>query len=356
MIHDLTSREAVLAAVDEFEALGQRDFLAKYGFRPARGYFLVHDGKHYDSKAIVGAAHGFQFDRPLAYDEFSGGEQTVATKLESLGFQVQRPLAKGAASEDAGSPAARHPTWNRDELIIALAAYVRWEGNPPAKTSADIMALSQFLNGLRISLGTPAHETLRNANGVYMKLMNFRRFDPAYSNQGKSGLTRGGKLEEEIWDTFCPDPERLGRIADAIRSGLPVAGQLAAHVAAEQPDDEAADFVEAEEGRILSVLHLRRERAPKLAKAKKDQAYKTLGKLCCEVCLFDFHAAYGERGKGFIECHHLRPLESLPGISKTRLDDLALVCANCHRMIHARRPWLDLEALRSRRERSLDGS
>jgi 5-methylcytosine-specific restriction protein A len=49
-------------------------------------------GKHYDSKAIVGAAYGFQFPEkgPLRGAQFSGGENTVERKLEQLGFEVVR--------------------------------------------------------------------------------------------------------------------------------------------------------------------------------------------------------------------------------------------------------------------------
>jgi 5-methylcytosine-specific restriction protein A len=34
-----------------------------------------------------------------------------------------------------------------------------------------------------------------------------------------------------------------------------------------------------------------------------------------------------------------------PG-AKTRLSDLHLLCANCHRMVHAKRPWLTLDELK----------
>jgi hypothetical protein len=54
--------------------------------------------------------------------------------------------------------------------------------------------LSRLLNQLTVTIGTGSPD-FRNPNGVYMKLMNFRRFDPIYQAQGKSGLTRGNKLE-----------------------------------------------------------------------------------------------------------------------------------------------------------------
>lgn len=88
----LTSRRAVLAAVEEYDRLGRDGFRKKYGFGAARSYFLVHDGRRYDSKAIVGAAHEFQHPSlgPLRASDFSGGEATVARLLENLGFDVER--------------------------------------------------------------------------------------------------------------------------------------------------------------------------------------------------------------------------------------------------------------------------
>ena len=57
-LRDIT-RTAVLAAIAEYDRLGQDEFLDKYGFDRARSYLLIHNGKAYDSKAIVGVAHGF---------------------------------------------------------------------------------------------------------------------------------------------------------------------------------------------------------------------------------------------------------------------------------------------------------
>jgi 5-methylcytosine-specific restriction protein A len=84
------TREAVLAALAECDALGQDAFLDKYGFHPARSYVLVHNGKRYDSKAIAGVAHGHLPGRQLLTPgEFSGGEATVGRRLRNLGFTVQ---------------------------------------------------------------------------------------------------------------------------------------------------------------------------------------------------------------------------------------------------------------------------
>lgn len=90
-LSDLTSQQAIRDAVAEFDRLGQERFLSTYGFGKAREYFLDLNGRLYDSKAIVGAAHGYQFPQqgPLKASEFSGGEATVRAKLEELGFKVK---------------------------------------------------------------------------------------------------------------------------------------------------------------------------------------------------------------------------------------------------------------------------
>ena len=56
----LTDAEAVRQALAEYDRLGQAAFLDRYGFRPARNYMLEHNGNVYDSKAIFGAAFGYQ--------------------------------------------------------------------------------------------------------------------------------------------------------------------------------------------------------------------------------------------------------------------------------------------------------
>jgi len=101
------------------------------------------------------------------------------------------------------------------------------------------------------------------------------------------------------------------------------------------------------EGRLLTVLHRRRERSRQIVEKKKTAALKAVGDIICEACDFSYLTRYGERGRGYIECHHIRPVESLGDGTPTRLSNLALLCANCHRMVHAGRPWLTVVELRA---------
>lgn len=256
------------------------------------------------------------------------------------GYKGVRDLAKLPIVEATRSS---NPDWTRDELILALNLYLKHRPNPPDKASKEIIELSKTLQRLGQRLFAPSERaaSFRNANGAYMKLMNFRRLDPEYTSGGKKGLTQGAKGEEEVWTEFANDPARCRATAEAIIAAVddPEAGG--------PETDITQDIEEAAEGRLLTRKHLARERNRKLVEAKRRQTLKKLGKLECEVCKFDFAARYGSRGAGFIECHHTKPVATLTEGHKTHINDLALVCANCHRMIHHSKPWFTLEAIRA---------
>jgi hypothetical protein len=89
------------------------------------------------------------------------------------------------------------------------------------------------------------------------------------------------------------------------------------------------------EGKPQLQTHYRRERSRKLIAMKKGRFKNQRGKLFCEICGFSFEDKYPPPlGLDFIEAHHKVPLSQIDEISKTTLDDLILVCSNCHRMIH----------------------
>ena len=111
------------------------------------------------------------------------------------------------------------------------------------------------------------------------------------------------------------------------------------------------ELQEAPEGRLLTRKHLARERNRKV-ESKKKAASRKYGSLACEACDFDFAMAYGDRGSGFIECHHTKPVAMLAEGAKTHINDLALVCANCHRMIHRGKDWLSIAELKELRVQS----
>jgi hypothetical protein len=82
--------------------------------------------------------------------------------------------------------------------------------------------------------------------------------------------------------------------------------------------------------------HRRRERRLRVSKIHAARAMSADGRLQCEVpgCEFEFGAVYGPLGEGYAQVHHLKPLGGRRGDEPTTLEDLAIVCANCHAMIH----------------------
>ncbi len=93
--------------------------------------------------------------------------------------------------------------------------------------------------------------------------------------------------------------------------------------------DESREIYPQYENRRRVVSHLHRERSRLLAtECKVRDNYQ------CQVCELRFDERYGKIGKGFAEAHHRVPLSQLRENVRTRIEDLATVCANCHRMLH----------------------
>jgi predicted HNH restriction endonuclease len=73
--------------------------------------------------------------------------------------------------------------------------------------------------------------------------------------------------------------------------------------------------------------------------------------LRCDVCDFSFTEKYGELGQNYIEAHHTTPVSKLRAGERTKVKDLAKVCANCHRMLHIGTDCLSIAELRERLKR-----
>jgi len=105
--------------------------------------------------------------------------------------------------------------------------------------------------------------------------------------------------------------------------------------------------VEFPEGKRLQQLHIKRERNAKLIRLAKARFKEKHGHLFCEVCRFDFDLTYGQPGVDFVEAHHTIAVSLLSRDAKTKVSDLAMVCSNCHRMLHRTRPWRSIPQLQS---------
>lgn len=285
-------------------------------------YAIRHFDNLYPAKMAISLATGH------SRQKFSGGESAGAANqfVRDLGFEVI-PLR------------GRNPPWLRDELILALDLYLQDRESPPGKSSAPVLELSYLFSRVGPALQGQSFPQYRNPNGVYMKLMNFRGHDPMFPKQ--KGLEHGSQLEGSIWEEFGNDPTKCHIAANSIRAAFE---RLLTDPSLSHPVSDEEDY-EASEGRAVTRIHVTRERNRKLIEKKKTSALKKNGHLACEVCGFDFAKCFGERGKGFIECHHEKPVTEMSAGEKTNTKDLRLVCSNCHRMIHTKKPWLTVTEL-----------
>ncbi len=235
----------------------------------------------------------------------------------------------------------RNPPWHRDELILTLNLYFQLDSSSFISSNTEIIKLSQILNKLPIHSEDLRKTDFRNPNGVAMKLSNFTAIDPQNDSKGLSSYS---KLDEKTFFEFNTKQDELKRISALIIESLEEEEIIQKLYKIEDEFDNTVK--ERFEGEVLYKLHKLRERDRKLTDSKKNKAFQETGKLECEACGFDFFEKYGELGEGFMECHHTKPLSTYQSKQKTKLEDLALVCSNCHRMLHRNIEDMSIETLK----------
>jgi hypothetical protein len=249
----LQSPASVQAALDEFARLGRTAFLARYGFGKSRD-FLVRDprsGQLCDSKAIVGAAFGHQFPQegPLGPSEFSGGEATVAPKLQRLGFEVVR------IGED----------WNLDEVEATVTSYfemLRLEAAQQRYVKANFNA--QLRQQLRARSKGSVELKFQNISAVLYGLE--LPFIAGYKPRSNAQLL----LRQVVQQFLLKHPGLIAQVVDALEEvKTPAEQTFHAMVVAPPP---MVDVVQAEKGE-------RRSRLPrKIDWAHRDEVNRTLGR------------------------------------------------------------------------------
>ncbi len=169
----------VVRATEEYDRLGQEEFLAEHGFGRATAYLLIYRGRSYDSKAILGVAYKYATGVRIGPHDFSGGVYGAAGVLRKLGFEVRNTqdtadqrMADRAGPGNAVRPDVRTPAPARgtpqpaaealDEVVperslLVLTCSGRKErgGRPPCQ--ADRQAWPQDLREARIRVLATAH-------------------------------------------------------------------------------------------------------------------------------------------------------------------------------------------------------
>jgi 5-methylcytosine-specific restriction protein A len=233
----------------------------------------------------------------------------------------------------------RNPKWERDEVILALNLYFDENRGTIESNNPKIIELSELLNRLPIHSNRPDEEKFRNPNGVTLKLGNFLALDPNYLGKGMESFS---KLDEAVFNEYFENLIELRDVAEGIKK-VTLSSDYSTNVSSIESDDIEENV---KEGKVLYKMHKVRERDRKIITKKKAKVLSEKGKLECECCGFDFEKTYGALGSGFIECHHIVPLNKFNDSKETKLEDLALVCSNCHRMLHNRISEVSVSDLR----------
>lgn len=260
-------------------------------------------------------------------------------------------------------------TWNPNESSVDEIA-VEWKrlraGKKPRTTDWSCGVNKSIQPGSRVFL----HRQRREPRGIVASGITVsgsyagRHWDPERHRQGKKAIYVGwiidaavdgfGDDDDDTLEPFAAHLIPKGPIHDLISwdnmqgSGTSVHPEAAAeierrwsqHLGGTAIESETPLRTSAREGEKQRRLAISRYRELLLRKAKVAAALGAAPdrKLRCEVpgCGFCFEEVYGELGEDYAHVHHLKALSAGPDDVTTTLDDLAIVCANCHAMIHRR--------------------
>jgi 5-methylcytosine-specific restriction protein A len=224
-----------------------------------------------------------------------------------------------------------NPKWTRDETILALDLYLQCADRLPTPRDPRVIELSSVLQRLPYHGISVRKESFRNPDGVAFKLQNIHQVATG------QGLENYSEMDRKVWDEFSSQHDKVRQLAALIRTSITMAGQLG-NLADSIEDDEFF------EGQALTRIHKLKERNAtirKLLLASRRQA----GQLTCEMCSSPSKSLDPMCEDATFEAHHLVPLSM--GIERrTRVSEMALLCANCHSLLHRaisiNRRWLTI--------------
>ena len=336
-------REHILTAIDRY------DSGAEHQFADSTIYDILHNGRRYPPKAIIGIAAGVLTGSQLGPDDFKGGQKSKCFRvLQANGFQIVPKL-------DAETKAAwifqGNPKRFDIDDYLSRYSYIYWSApryQADLQVGEPCMIWRSGASAGAIAIGriAEAPQPITSVNFADCLGEDLWRSEDDSPSTVKVGIEINDvRLDEEAGyiprNVFLDNPV----LADThiIKSPQGTVFKLKKNEARESfsiwnaPLDFTPSALPAAlEGVQRLRKHYARERSRNLINKKKEVFAQTHdSRVFCELCGFDFSINYPTSlGDGFIEVHHLTPLFAQEQPRRTTLDDLLLVCSNCHRMIH----------------------
>jgi len=213
-----------------------------------------------------------------------------------------------------------NPKWTRDETVLALELYLDLQGRSMSANDSRVIALSRELRQLAFDAHIVGAASFRNPDGVAFKLLNI------CSVATGRGFSNASKVDREVWTSLGGDRELVREIAGKIR-----ARDQSNLLTLQEGGLEEPEFME---GRTFTRIHSCRERRPGLRKLILEKRGR-LGSIQCDCCRVGPPPIALELGLSVFELHHLVPLSAFKEERATLVEDVAVLCANCHRLMHA---------------------
>jgi hypothetical protein len=135
------TQQHILQAIAEYDARGAEEFLDVYGFAATDDYPLVHEGREYDSRAVIGVAHRFATGRIATPEEVESGLDTAVTILRRRGFTVSEPYFAPRAT----APAVRRARATTPRATAASRTPTRSVSTSPERAPAICPTCSMAL-------------------------------------------------------------------------------------------------------------------------------------------------------------------------------------------------------------------
>ncbi|NKI61757.1 HNH endonuclease [Labrenzia sp. PO1] len=345
--NDLNSRDAVLDAIEECDALGRDAFLEKYGYKRARTYTLHHGGKTYDTKAMYGVAYGKQHGKALRSRDFTGGVATVVPVFEKLGFVVSKVTHPAEVLEvgktyfrkglrDLFGGQLQAGIWTPKEFPVVFI----FSGESGAKygykdgwTAEGVFKYT--------GEGQSGDMTFTNGNAAIRNHRQNNEDILLFEDLGKGkGVRYVGLFDFVDWNEVDGFDEKKNRrkliVFDLVRVDTPTL-RSDETFDVEVPGASRKTLVELRQAaytaadpagskpKVGKALTVWRERS----KAVRDYVLARARGLC-EAC--EQPAPFSKKdGSAYLEAHHI---ERLADDGPDRPDSVTAICPNCHRRIH----------------------
>lgn len=341
------SKDHILLAMDELDKKGvpKKHQSTKFD--------LSYNGKNYPPKYIIRTANIFANGEPLETELFSGGNE-ANTYLKKLGFKIQQKIFSWTiinsyvtVKKMDKSSFIHHGTGIPIEVrkYFELHNIVKGQQYP-----VDLVYQDKVFQAVISADNQPNPRTRlywhEDFSSVISSIM------PSWYQYFLSNSDSSESPEMRFFKTGQPNKYMVDFI-DPYENIEKEVNLLEGVDKPKKPEElkNPEEYKEYTEGRRKLIQHIVRERNAQVIKDAKKNFKSINNSLYCEICGFDFEKKYGEIGSNYIEGHHILPISQIDTEYTIRPEEIALVCSNCHRMLHRKKPnrkktWLTVEELK----------